>query len=357
MSEPSRRFVFIDLLRLVASVQMVQGHTIDALLDDGLRTGAGFELWSWARGLTSVGFLFAAGLSYYASTLARFERHRSDPRNGWRRVRRALVLIGLGYALHLPIGALGDASAWAGFAIVDVLQCIGVSLLMLEAMTWLARSPAQVAIAAGSVGAVLVVIAPFADRVDPTGSTRLLASYLTHRGGSLFPLAPWAGFMLAGAAVGAIVMRGDARTLAIRSAWLTLALFAIAIPARLGSLTWLAPGDSTSSEPAPALVKLAAVLAVTTLLALATARVRRLPATLRILAGETLALYVSHLLVLYGSGVGLVVLVGHRFGLASAIVAAIAAIVLSAVVVLAWHRAKAAWAARGAGVSARVDRA
>ncbi|HKP59763.1 MAG TPA: heparan-alpha-glucosaminide N-acetyltransferase domain-containing protein, partial [Polyangiales bacterium] len=129
------RVVFVDLLRFVAALQMLQGHTIAALLAPAARHGPWFALWSAARGLTSVAFLFAAGLSFYLAT----ERAR-DPRAASRRVLRALRLIALGYLLHLPLAALFTSDpasrlrALHEFAAVDVLQCIGVSLLALEAL-------------------------------------------------------------------------------------------------------------------------------------------------------------------------------------------------------------------------------
>ena len=52
-SEP-RRVVFIDVLRLIAAFQMIQGHTLDALLASELRRGPWFAAWTFARGLTST---------------------------------------------------------------------------------------------------------------------------------------------------------------------------------------------------------------------------------------------------------------------------------------------------------------
>src|SRR5262245_34139551 len=79
------RVAFIDALRLLAAVQMVQGHTIDAVLDRAYRHGAVHALWSQARGLTSVAFLFAAGLAYARVALTKPAR-AGDAAHRMRRV-------------------------------------------------------------------------------------------------------------------------------------------------------------------------------------------------------------------------------------------------------------------------------
>ena len=102
------RVVVVDALRLLATVQMVEGHTLDAVLALDLRSGAAFELWRWARGLTSVAFLFAAGLSFYLATVRRLDAHLASRAERRRRFTRGATLIGVGYALRAPLGALAD---------------------------------------------------------------------------------------------------------------------------------------------------------------------------------------------------------------------------------------------------------
>src|SRR5688572_31079092 len=68
------RLSFVDGLRLVAAVQMIQGHTLDALLAPELRQGPCFSAWTFARGLTSTTFLFTAGVSFALAHAASEER-------------------------------------------------------------------------------------------------------------------------------------------------------------------------------------------------------------------------------------------------------------------------------------------
>ena len=91
-SRPPRVW-FVDVVRLLASLQMVNGHTLDAVMLPALKQGPFFDTYNWGRGLVSVGFLMVAGIAFHVSTLARFERHRANPVAIRARFRRALVVI------------------------------------------------------------------------------------------------------------------------------------------------------------------------------------------------------------------------------------------------------------------------
>ena len=342
LAVPRRRITFVDLLRLVASFQMVVGHTIDGLLREELRRGDAFDAWTSVRGLTAVSFMVAAGLSFHLSTLARFETHRGDPAAVKRRLRRGLMLVAIGYLLHAPLGALfGDVgAALRELAIADVLQCIGLSILALEGLTLLAKRPAHVALASAALALVLLALGPLGDAVVPAGPLRPLLNYVSHRGGSLFPIVPWAGFVFAGVAAGAFALpdgaRTDPATPAKRLALLalvTLGLAALASPIDVD-------GVSRNAQTAFNLKKLGAVFGVVAFLAALGARLPRLPRPAAVLASETLALYVSHLMVLYAGGVGLMRLVGHSLSLPAALGVAALMVTGTAAFGLLWHRAK-----------------
>ena len=340
----SDRLVFLDALRLIAAVQMVQGHSLDAVLATAYRRGAGFALWSFTRGLTSTAFLLAAGLAFalVSADPARFVRGRGH------RVRRALMLVGIGYAMHAPFGLFvgqAPAAAWAELGIVDVLQCIGVGLLALETLT----SALSAAWARGAMAlcgcAVLFACAPALNGLTPQGFAWPLLNYLTARGGSIFPLSPWLGFLFAGFAVGNFVMPAGLRTprahqlrgLCVASASaLTLAAFAHVVfglsDPRLGF--------------AFQFLKLGLVLGFSALLVLVLFRVSRLPRLLTRLSAETLFLYVSHVVVLYGAGIGLQARIGPTQSLSAALALALVLLLVCSGGALAYRQLRNALRAR-----------
>jgi uncharacterized membrane protein len=338
--------VFVDLLRFVAALQMLQGHTIAALLAPEFRHGAVYALWSTARGLTSVAFLFAAGLSFYLAT----ERSSTAANAGRRRRLRAARLVGLGYLLHLPVGLLSSnpatqTRALDELAAVDVLQCIGMSMLLLEALRALVSSPRARVGAALAIAVGLFALAPFANQLSAIGPLRPLLAYLSPTSGSLFPLTPWAAHVFAGFACGAAVRMGaspaGSRVLGIprslripRSLGVRLAV--IVALASVLALTLVACGaprvltDHASRH--------AGVLAVCWSLWLAGERLKAVPSLVATLAQHTLVLYVFHVLLVYGQGVGLAAWIGPRLGPGWAVIAAVFVVVASAAVALGYDR-------------------
>ncbi len=338
MRAPSARALALDALRLFAIFQMVQGHTIDAVLADVHRSGALHGLWQSARGLTSVAFLFLAGVGFAFAT--RTERGCSAESRA-RRARRALMLIALGYALRAPVALvlapLGDparAEAWTRFAVVDVLQCIGVTLLLLDALRVLMPDALRRGLLLGGLGATLLALGPLATRVDPSGVFRPLLAFTTSNGGSLFPLVPWAAHALLGAALGPLYFARDAR----RLAWLGAGLTA------LGALL-------LSLHPALGQVaRLGCVIMFSAALLPLEPYIARWPRWLLALAPHSLLIYLLHVVLAYGAGFGLKAVVGHTLGPAASIGVAVAMVVGCALVALGYDRwrQKAALAARSA---------
>jgi hypothetical protein len=383
MSGASPRVVSHDALRLLAAAQMVQGHTLGALADPAGLVGPVGSAWTFARGLTSVAFLFAAGLSLHLAALsattpstttpstttrasavpasrplaprsdapsalapqalgepaaARLDGRRSRGRN--RRVRRALSLVALGYLLHLPVG-----TPLTDIFVVDVLQTIGLSLLGVEALAALLPRPSHVHLACFGLGVACLALAPALADVRAEGPLLPLLAYVTRTGGSLFPVTPFAAFVFFGVAAGPFVLPAGAATPRARTAAGLLGLGVAALAASV-AVAPLWPAASAQESPSYALLKLGAVAVAAAVLAFALARVRRLPPVLEALAGETLTLYVVHLLVLYPSYVGLVHHVGPTLDVPAALAMAVALFAVSAGAALVWPRARAALARR-----------
>jgi uncharacterized membrane protein len=297
-SNVERRVVALDLLRLLAGVQMVQGHTIDAVLAPEFRRGMMHALWQSSRGLTSVAFLFAAGLAFHLVALggarATREAAQDQGRVLARRLRRAGTLVALGYALHLPVRLLFDAQGSAPEALaVDVLQCMGVGLASLSLLVAAVRDPRAVEVASAIIGAVLLAFSARCAQLVPSGSLLPLLHYVSPAGGSLFPLLPWAAHLCWGVALGGVLRqptRRAARLLALAMGLFCAAAIALTVEAGL---------------VADHLSRLGLVLLVFAMLEKLSPLFGRAPAWLFSLSRLTLFVYVFHIVLVYGDGVGL----------------------------------------------------
>jgi hypothetical protein len=242
----------------------------------------------------------------------------------------------IGYALHTPIG-----TPLAQFLIVDVLQCIGVTLALVEVLAVSLRRASLVVVASGVLAVLCVAGAPAAASLDATGRFGVLLNYVTRTGGSLFPLAPYAADLLFGVVAGALALPHGART-PRRTTFTRLALLALLLFAAQALVVRFEVPREPQVDAGFALLKLGIVVATCAGLVLVTLRVRRLPRMLETLSGETLILYVSHLLVLFPAGVGLVYLIGPVLSLPAAAVVALVLMAAASLLALAWHRRGAA---------------
>jgi acyltransferase len=338
VSDPPRsRVAFVDWLRLVAALQMITGHTLDAVLVDGARQSSAFDAWTQIRGLTAPAFLLASGISFALASrledLGAFAALRAREGARRRRVVRSVWLVLLGTLLH------AFDAPW----IVDVLQCVGATLLALDLAVTLARRPSHVSIVASvAAGAVLAIALPVEHAFGPgdhVGLARYALGWIDRDGGSLFPVIPWAFYVLAGVAVARVAIADGARTPPR-----VVVSHLVAIALGLAALAWIAgrvleaPTATTwSSHPAILLGRTSVVLVLAAALA-ALGAFWDLPRWGTTLAGETLALYVVHLLVLFAEGIGPGRVWAHALSVEASLGLALAMVAGSVAVALGWAR-------------------
>jgi len=330
------RIIYVDLLRIIASVQMLQGHTIDAVLGVQYRQGAIYSSWSFSRGLTSVAFLFVAGLAFELSTLRRLQSHRRNHRAVQKRFRRAGMLVVLGYLLHLPVAAafasnpLDAANALSEFLIADILQCIGITLAFLELLVILTPSRRTIILTSLGTAFVLLGVSPFCADIQALGTCGFLLNYLTASGGSLFPLVPWAAHFLLGVVVGGMTDFGSENKRVFVRLFAFFLIFVLS--------AWFVSAFGGSLVISSHLLRLGLVVLVSAFLAWYSRRRDRLPLWLEFLAGETLIIYVFHILLVYGYSFGLGSIIGRTLSPFTAILAALLVIGVTVAFVFAYRR-------------------
>jgi uncharacterized membrane protein len=331
------REVYIDAFRGLMALVMVQGHVCDTLLTPAARAAHWYVFQTIFHGSTAPGFLFASGL------VAGLPRAPLSLRASWRRARRLLFVLGVGYALHLPYLSFWKTRAATGaekaalFA-CDALQLIAVTQLFAILLQLVAgRRWTRIA---GVLAVVVIAAAPF---VWESGiSTRFppfLGAYLDQRTSSRFPVFPFSAFVLAGTLAGATIGRAEPRRRTRRALLSGLVLlaagFLLAIPLQ-GRVDFWGP------SPAYVLVRLGALLLLLRLVeAAADAGCPGIRA-LALLGHETLLVYVLHLTLLFGGIVGpspLVVLHG-RLGYAGALFATAAMVPALLLAAAVWRRVK-----------------
>lgn len=227
-----------------------------------------------------------------------------------------MLLLALGYLLRFPSSsAIGIFSApdeyWRAFWTVDVLQLIGVGMLLLLFGAFLSeRFRVNDYAVFGCCGLLFFICAPFCEQANwnewlPAG----VAAYLYTGSGSHFPLFPWAGYVMSGGVLGAYLAYtirsghgpGEPFRLSLRlsvAGTMLLALYYCSGQLKASGVGSLVFWDS---NPDLTLLRLGAVLLLAALIALLSAGVHSVSPTLLLIGRRTLLIYVTHLVILYGS--------------------------------------------------------
>lgn len=343
---------FIDLARALATLLMIQGHTIDVLLLPDYRTTAGFYLWSFVRGLTSCVFLFLSGFVFTVATHRGWRHYANSLRANGRRLRRFAAFLALGYVLHFPAERLSHlwfihGEAWRSFFPVDVLQCLAISLCGLQAIVLLTRTSGRFAVATATACAAVIAVTPSVWNADGLDRFPIaLASYLSPRTGSLFPIFPWAAYVLLGATVGEWYQRqrGHGSIAFANRALLPAGLAMLGI-AYVGARLPFQPLGSTefwTTSPNQFLLRAGLVLLFVGVIAHAGQCLSAASRVIRPLAQESLLVYVVHLCMVYGSpwNTGLIHTHGNTMDLGPALGVVAALWITMAVIATTWNTLK-----------------
>jgi uncharacterized membrane protein len=342
----SRRVIFIDLGRALAVTFMLYGHTASALLAPEYQSGRWFEIWQFQRGLTSSLFLLLGGFAFSVATGRHWGSHVRFSAAVVRRVRRFALFILLGYALHLPVSRLRDFGTvpedrWRTFLAVDVLQLVGVTLILVQLLVMASRSRRAFTSASFLLAATTVFATPVIWTVDWAAFLPLsLAAFLTPAVGSLFPLFPWMAFVLLGAGFGQVYSRWGVANLPefARRALLLPGVGMLAAALLLRILPFALFGSGPGSVvPAEVLQRVGACLVILAVISNLSRRITRLPHVFGAVAQESLLIYFVHLCIVYGSvwNRGLVQTYGPTMPPGQTIVMVVMVIV--SMVALAWY--------------------
>jgi uncharacterized membrane protein len=348
-----QRYGFVDLLRGFALVVMIETHVVNAYLPAALRRGEFYFWLSFVNGLVAPSFLFASGFSIVLQARRKWEDWLHLGPAFWKQMRRMGFILLVAYFIHLPDFGLRkflvphDPAFWKRACQVDVLQCIVVSLLAVNALILLTRKRGVFFWAAASAGMAATLATPWIWAQDFTTRWPLfLAMYMNPHGVSLFPLFPWISFVLAGSCaahlfLNAIEMRADARFMqraflsgaaAIACGWLarSLPLFS----------AWNVGYYLTS--PLYVLVRLGCVVILCAGLYAMEKRFGWVPGAVRLAGQESLLVYTLHLVLIFSvlRGKWATAILGLDAGYAACFLMSAAIIVLMLWLAGIWHTLK-----------------
>jgi uncharacterized membrane protein len=218
------RLGYIDWMRGLACVLMFQTHCYDSWLNSNARNSK-FFVWSQLGGtLPAPLFLFLAGISFALVTDKFLAKGLAASQIAAITFRRGAEILGLGLLFRLQeyVIAWGWAP-WSDLFRVDILNTIGVSMMLMAALCWIVLSTTDgtrivVGLSAAITALSISLLTPLMWTTwRPDWLPWPIESYINgvHNLGQpqawLFPIFPWAGFAFMGLATGFLLLSDWAR--------------------------------------------------------------------------------------------------------------------------------------------------
>ncbi len=176
---------------------MLQGHFIDGLLDPIFRDNNNtvFAVWKYFRGITAPVFFTVSGFIFTYLLVKGDVRGFDNPRVK-KGIRRGLQLLLIGYLLRMNFLGLLHGEIYDSFYLVDVLHCIGFSILGIITLYLLTsqRNHRILPLLLLGITLVLFVFEPAYKNLQWSWLPQLFENYLTKANGSVFTIFPWFGY-------------------------------------------------------------------------------------------------------------------------------------------------------------------
>lgn len=301
-----QRLAFLDYVRGIAVLWMIQVHITNQILDPALRTGWFFTILNVSNGFVAPAFLFGAGMGLWIALSRKADDYMQLGTALQRYLRRLAYILAWAYMLHVPMAALqqspiGDLSSWLQF---DVLQTIVAGSLLCLAIAIVLRSVSRATVAYEVLASATIIAAPYLMGIQVDESQPMLLRVLIDRSVSPFPLVPWALYVVAGAAMaGWVVPRAHQAS----TAWwlIGVGMSAATIVMLRYCFGPTMPWDDAWWQGSPELMlfRLGGILCVMGAMMLVAnyeCPTKVLP-FLQTMGSESLFMYISHLMIVYGA--------------------------------------------------------
>ncbi len=335
---------------------MIETHMMNATLSPEIRSSALFGWITFINGLVAPAFTFVSGLAYAVTTRRKINDYLAFGKPLLLNIRRLLFVIGLGYMLHLPkfnFEQILEASerSWQTFFQADVLQCIAVSLLIIQGILLLLRTEQRLYWTLLTLTVAIAFVSPIVWAIDWRKHLPLpIAGYMNGMhfpDFPGFPLFPWAGFIFAGAVVGYLFVEAKQKGNETRFfkivLWFAPLVMVVSALIEPIALSTYAQYDYGLSSPSFFLLRLGIVMILCAGMFYYEKWKTVSPKSFVTLVGrESLIVYSVHLLLIYGNfaSFNFVKRVNHTFGYTEGLFGTIALIAVMIGLALGWERVR-----------------
>jgi len=295
------RLQYLDWVRGLGALIMLQGHAFHSFLKPELREGGPYLFSQFIGGMPPAIFLFLTG-----ATLA-FLMDSTEKKGigAWQRVwismRRSGYLFGIAILFRLQLWIFGWPSPATDLLRVDILTCMGFAILVMSLMA-LFRTRERIRLCA-VLGLVIAFASPLISQVNWTAVPWMVRAYIVPDY-NFFSFFPWAAYLAFGMSAGSIIriMPPDSTERAMQWSALTGGSMIMACQYFAGSpYSIYARSEYWLNSPSQVLTKLGVVLLMIAFAFLWTRYgAREGWSAMRLLGTSSLLVYWVHIELVYG---------------------------------------------------------
>jgi hypothetical protein len=333
MNRAPKRVAFIDQARALAITMMLVGHSLHRFLGEPWRSGELYRHYAFVRGLSSALFLTIAGFSFVVASMGHLEEYQRLSPRLYRRLRRIGVILLLGLVIQLPTSTVygfllsPTHDGWERIFAFNVLQNIGFGLLLMHGVLFFSKSIDRFRwwMGLSAIAILLLATLTYRPSVDAALPAWLKGALnLSHR--ARFPAVPFTAFICLGAVLGAVFwkLRGSVREQWVFVGAASIALFFIAFELliRHGVPGGLFPYSTPAPKmPGNTFARAGCALLIISALYFIARRHLFLPRLSRLMSQCSLAIYFTHLYLVYGGASAGGLFSGYRYNLHPGLVA------------------------------------
>jgi uncharacterized membrane protein len=197
------RLAYIDWVRGLAAVIMLQGHAFHSFLRTDLRHEGPYILSQFVGGMPPAIFLFLTGVTL-AFLMSSNERKGLGPvQKVWSAAQRAGYLFALAFAYRFQMWLFAwPNSPWTDLFKVDILNCMGLAILLMSVMS-VFRARDRIRLSA-ILGAGIAAASPVVSQIDWSWFPLAVRAYLVPDY-NYFGFFPWAAFLAFGISAGTVL--------------------------------------------------------------------------------------------------------------------------------------------------------
>src|SRR5437016_4852172 len=196
------RLEYLDWVRGLAGIIMLNGHVWHSYLKPELKTNGIYTFTQFIGGMPPAIFLFLTGVTFTFLMDSRSRKGLSQAKRVMAALYRARYLFLLAFAVRVQLFLFGLPAAWQGLFKVDVLNCMGFSMVMISPMA-LFSTKERIRLCA-VLGLAIAFLSPVVSQMDWSGVPWMIRAYIVPDG-NFFGIFPWGAFLVFGVSAGSVI--------------------------------------------------------------------------------------------------------------------------------------------------------